>query len=79
MLSTAALVGVRRASCTVWRREPFNAVALFSQDPDAAQAAGCPATITPFNGDHKAGIHAHVLVWLNQGSGIGIPFLDPVA
>ena len=24
--------------------------------PDAARAAGCPATVTPFNGEHNAGI-----------------------
>jgi len=29
---------------------------LWFGSPEAAQAAGCPATITPFNGDHNAGI-----------------------
>ena len=29
---------------------------LWFGSPEAAQAAGCPATITPFNGEHNAGI-----------------------
>jgi hypothetical protein len=29
---------------------------LWFDDPDAAQAAGCPNTVTPFNGNHHAGI-----------------------
>lgn len=29
---------------------------LWFDSPQAAQAAGCPATITPFNGEHNAGI-----------------------
>jgi hypothetical protein len=29
---------------------------LWFGSPDAAQAAGCPATLTPFNGEHNAGI-----------------------
>ena len=29
---------------------------LWFGSPEAAQAAGCPATVTPFNGDHNAGI-----------------------
>jgi hypothetical protein len=29
---------------------------LWFGSPDAAQAAGCPATVTPFNGDHNAGL-----------------------
>jgi hypothetical protein len=29
---------------------------LWFDSPAAAQAAGCPATITPFNGEHNAGI-----------------------
>jgi hypothetical protein len=29
---------------------------LWFGSPDAAQKAGCPATITPFNGEHNAGI-----------------------
>jgi hypothetical protein len=31
---------------------------LWFGSPDAAQAAGCPATVTPFNGEHNAGIQA---------------------
>jgi len=33
-------------------------VGLWFDSPEAAQAAGCPATQTPFNGDHTAGIQA---------------------
>jgi hypothetical protein len=29
---------------------------LWFDSPQAAQAAGCPATVTPFNGQHNAGI-----------------------
>lgn len=29
---------------------------LWFGSPQAAQAAGCPATVTPFNGEHNAGI-----------------------
>jgi hypothetical protein len=29
---------------------------LWFDSPEAAQAAGCPATVTPFNGPHNAGI-----------------------
>ena len=40
---------------------PFNPIQMYHLDlwfdsPQAAQAAGCPATITPFNGEHNAGI-----------------------
>jgi hypothetical protein len=31
-------------------------VGLWFNSPADAQAAGCPATVTPFNGDHTAGI-----------------------
>jgi len=31
---------------------------LWFGSPQAAQAAGCPATVTPFNGEHNAGIQA---------------------
>jgi hypothetical protein len=33
-------------------------VGLWFDSPDAAAAAGCPAGVTPFNGDHQAGIQA---------------------
>jgi hypothetical protein len=33
-------------------------VGLWFGSPQAAQAAGCPANVTPFNGDHNAGIQA---------------------
>jgi hypothetical protein len=33
-------------------------IGLWFDSPDAAAAAGCPATVTPFNGDHSAGIQA---------------------
>jgi hypothetical protein len=33
-------------------------VGLWFDSPAAAQAAGCPNTVTPFNGDHTAGIQA---------------------
>ena len=33
-------------------------VGLWFGSPDAAAAAGCPNTVTPFNGDHNAGIQA---------------------
>ena len=33
-------------------------VGLWFGSPDAASAAGCPNTATPFNGDHNAGIQA---------------------
>lgn len=33
-------------------------VGLWFDSPTAAQAAGCPNTVTPFNGDHTAGIQA---------------------
>jgi hypothetical protein len=29
---------------------------LWAGSPQVAQAAGCPATVTPFNGEHNAGI-----------------------
>src|SRR6266536_63468 len=29
---------------------------LWFDSPNDAQAAGCPATVTPFNGDHNAGL-----------------------
>jgi hypothetical protein len=40
---------------------PFNPIHMFHlglwfNSPTDAQAAGCPATVTPFNGDHTAGI-----------------------
>ena len=31
---------------------------LWFGSPEEAQAAGCPATVTPFDGDHSAGIQA---------------------
>jgi hypothetical protein len=31
---------------------------LWFGSPDTAEAAGCPANVTPFNGDHTAGIQA---------------------
>ena len=42
---------------------PFNPVQMYHLglwfgSPQAAQAAGCPATVTPFNGEHNAGIQA---------------------
>jgi hypothetical protein len=33
-------------------------VGVWFDSPDDAQAAGCPPTVTPFNGDHTAGIQA---------------------
>jgi hypothetical protein len=33
-------------------------VGLWFDSPLAAAAAGCPATVTPFNGEHNAGIQA---------------------
>ena len=33
-------------------------VGLWFNSPDDAVKAGCPATVTPFNGDHNAGIQA---------------------
>ena len=33
-------------------------VGIWFGSPEAAQAAGCPTTVTPFNGDHTAGIQA---------------------
>ena len=33
-------------------------VGLWFDSPDAASAAGCPASVTPFNGEHNAGIQA---------------------
>jgi hypothetical protein len=33
-------------------------VGLWFNSPKDAQAAGCPATVTPFNGDHNAGVQA---------------------
>lgn len=40
---------------------PFNPIQMYHLglwfgSPDAAQQAGCPATVTPFNGEHNAGI-----------------------
>jgi len=40
---------------------PFNPIQMYHLglwfgSPATAQAAGCPATITPFNGEHNAGI-----------------------
>jgi hypothetical protein len=42
---------------------PFNPIQMYHLglwfgSPAAAQAAGCPATVTPFNGEHNAGIQA---------------------
>jgi hypothetical protein len=42
---------------------PFNPLQMYHLglwfgSPQAAQAAGCPATVTPFNGEHNAGIQA---------------------
>jgi hypothetical protein len=42
---------------------PFNPIQMYHLglwfgSPDAAQQAGCPATVTPFNGEHNAGIQA---------------------
>src|SRR5499427_2677110 len=39
---------------------PFNPIQMYHLglwfgSPQAAQAAGCPATVTPFNGEHNAG------------------------
>ena len=31
---------------------------LWFNSPADAMKAGCPATVTPFNGDHNAGIQA---------------------
>ncbi len=33
-------------------------VGIWFGSPDAAAAAGCPTTVTPFNGEHNAGIQA---------------------
>ena len=33
-------------------------VGIWFGSPEAAAAAGCPATVTPFNGEHNAGIQA---------------------
>jgi len=40
---------------------PFNPIQMYHLglwfgSPDAAQQAGCPAAVTPFNGEHNAGI-----------------------
>ncbi len=40
---------------------PFNPIQMYHlglwfDSPDDANAAGCPATVTPFNGEHNAGI-----------------------
>ena len=40
---------------------PFNPIQMYHLglwfgSPQAAQAAGCPGNVTPFNGDHNAGI-----------------------
>jgi hypothetical protein len=42
---------------------PFNPIQMYHlglwfDSPQAASAAGCPATVTPFNGEHNAGIQA---------------------
>ena len=42
---------------------PFNPIQMYHLglwfgSPQTAQAAGCPATVTPFNGEHNAGIQA---------------------
>jgi hypothetical protein len=33
-------------------------VGIWFNSPDDAEAAGCPNTVTPFNGDHNAGVQA---------------------
>jgi hypothetical protein len=33
-------------------------IGLWFNSPEQAAAAGCPATVTPFNGEHNAGIQA---------------------
>ena len=43
------------------RNPPFNPIQMYHLglwfgSPDAARAAGCPDTVTPFNGEHNAGI-----------------------
>jgi hypothetical protein len=40
---------------------PFNPIQMYHLglwfgSPEAARAAGCPTTVTPFNGEHNAGI-----------------------
>ena len=44
---------------TIWW-EPVDGyhLGLWFNSPRDAAAAGCPNTITPFNGDHTAGIQA---------------------
>ena len=57
---------------------PFNPIQMYHlglwfNSPMDAQAAGCPATVTPFNGEHNAGIQ--VLNTSNFPDGHG-PLLD---
>jgi hypothetical protein len=47
---------------------PFNPIQMYHlglwfDSPEAAQAAGCPAAVTPFNGQHNAGVQV-----LNTGN-----------
>ena len=42
---------------------------LWFGSPQAAQAAGCPATVTPFNGEHDAGIQVLNTSNFPDGSG----------
>lgn len=42
---------------------------LWFNSPQDAQAAGCPNTVTPFNGDHNAGVQ--VLKTRNLANGLG--------
>src|SRR5947208_5148933 len=43
---------------TSWRPPPVHTyhLGLWFNSPNDAAAAGCPNTVTPFNGDHTAGI-----------------------
>jgi hypothetical protein len=50
------------------RRHTFH-LGLWFGTPAAAVAAGCPNTVTPFNGDHTAGIQ--VLSTRNFGDATG--------
>lgn len=42
---------------------------LWFNDPADAKAAGCPATVTPFNGEHRAGVQALSTRQFAQGAG----------
>ena len=60
VLLAAVIVARRPDAVTNPQTAPVHTfhVGLWFNSPTEAQAAGCPSTVTPFNGEHHAGIQA---------------------